>query len=183
MEALVQKSPIFPWRMVLASTYPTLGQLYERTNHPALAEEAYAKSLQCAQQLVHDFPRATYLKAVLRDRRILMLVVDARHAQHLAETVAQAEAFEREPDLSPTSLYNFACLYALASKAMLADAAKAEAYASKAMQFLETVEKRGFFATPAGANLLRSDSDLQPLRQRMAFLALQKRVAASTGKP
>jgi len=183
MEALVQKSPIFPWRMVLASTYPTLAQLYERTNRPALAEETYARSLQCAQQLVHDFPRAGYLKPILRDRRILMLVVEARHPADLAKTIAQAEALEKEQDLSPTSFYNLACLYALASKAMLADAAKSEACALKAMQLLERAEKRGFFDTPGGANLLKSDSDLQALRQRTDFLALQKRVDARTSKP
>jgi tetratricopeptide (TPR) repeat protein len=181
-EQLVEHTHAFPWRMYLASCYPKLGQLYEQTNRLALAEEAHRKSADLIAQLAKDYPSATYLKFMLTDRKLWVMILSLRRgeqvSQTMAETLAEAERLERLPDLSQSSRYNLACVYALASAVASSEPSRAEPYAERAVKHLERIEKAGYFRNTRSAGWLKQDPDLNALRQRSDFQALQSRVEA-----
>jgi serine/threonine protein kinase len=176
LEQLAQQTRSFPWRLQVAMYYPVLGQLYEQRNQPAKAEETQRKGFEALAQLAHDFPAAAFLKPLLEDRRVLMLIYPLRRGERVPETLAEAKELVQRPDLSVLSCYNLACVYALASAAQRAEPTAAEANARRALEFLERAEKGRFFRTRANLILLKNDTDLQSLRGRADFQTFQKRL-------
>jgi tetratricopeptide (TPR) repeat protein len=83
---------------------------------------------------------------------------------------AEAERAAAEPNCSPDILYNAACVFALARRA------------DKAITLLNRLQSRGYFATADNLNNLRTDKDLDPLRQRDDFKALLGEQTAKKGQ-
>jgi len=88
-----------------------------------------------------------------------------------------------ERDLTAVDIYNLTCVYSRCSEAAgkdmnLPNAARAplkQQYADRAMDALRLAVAKGFKSVPA----LRTDADLDPLRQRDDFTALLREMARS----
>jgi tetratricopeptide (TPR) repeat protein len=171
-EQAAQSAPIFPYRLQLAMSYPVLGQVYDDAGNGSLAEETHQKAFQAIQELRRDYPATGFLKPIETDRRVLLMVYPTRRGEHIAQTIAEAERYGKQTDLSSLSCYNLACVFALASAATSADPALAEKYAQRSMDFLERAGK----GNVRRADLLKTDKDLEALRQRKDFQALLKRL-------
>jgi hypothetical protein len=182
-ERLVEHSPIFPYRLLLAICYPTLGQIYEDTGRPALAEEAHHKAYTSIEQLARDYPSATFLKSFVTDRRVLSMVYQARRRVYIPKLIADADDLARQPNLSALSCYNLACFYALASAAGQANSSTTESCALNAIKLLGRAEKGEFFSRGVASQLVTRDTDLDSLRQRDDFKAMLKRLKDTAGKP
>jgi tetratricopeptide (TPR) repeat protein len=174
LEQLVQRTAAFPFRLQLSGAYAELGQMYDDNGRQALAEESHQKSLATIKQLEADFPSAKFLRPIVTDRRVLVLIYPLRRGERVAEIISEAERIAQAPDLSALSCYNLACGYALASAL-----ARSEPYAQRALEFLERANKRGFFRNPVFRGLLKTDSDLASLQKRADFQSFLKRVQGS----
>jgi tetratricopeptide (TPR) repeat protein len=174
LDRMVQRTRAFPFRLQLSGAYAMLGQMYDENGRQAQAEENYEKSYATIVQLEKDFPTATFLKPLVTDRRVLVLIYSLRRGERVAEIISEAEGIAQNPNLSALSCYNLACGYALASAH-----AHAEPYAQRALEFLEQANKRGFFRNPIFRGLLKTDSDLASLQKRADFQSFLKRVQGS----
>jgi tetratricopeptide (TPR) repeat protein len=180
LEELVKRAPIFPYRFQLAMSYPRLAQLYEETNNSVLAEENYRKTLETTEQLFRDYPSATFLKQLVIDRQILLMVFSARKGEGLSRLLTDAETLARQAGLNDGNYYNLACLFAQASALPGVAAEITEERAHRAMQFLERVAAKGFLSTNYGRSLAKTDRDLNPLRKRKDFQELLRALDEKT---
>jgi tetratricopeptide (TPR) repeat protein len=175
-EQLAESAPIFPYRMVLAVSYPVLGQLYDQTNRPKLAEDIHRKSSECLEKLIRDYPAASFLRDMANDRRVLLMVYRARRGEGIPKLMADAEALARQSNLGNLNCYNLACIYAQASGHARGEPFVAEYRAQKALELLRRTEKANFLTDQFGTNLVEEDADLNPLRHRKDFQELRKRL-------
>ena len=183
-EQLVQSAPIFPYRMVLALNYPVLGQLYDQTGRPKLAEDNHRKASDAVDQLIRDYPAAAgFLRGTASDGRVLLMVYRARRGEGIPKLMSDAEALARQSNLSNQSCYNLACVYAQASGHAQGEPFVAEYRAQKALELLRRVEKANFLTDQFGINLVEEDDDLNQLRHRKDFQELRKRLADHRKKP
>jgi tetratricopeptide (TPR) repeat protein len=181
-EQLAQHSPIFPNRILLVMCYPLLGQLYDQTNRPKKAEEIHRRSLETMEQLARDYPSVVFLKGQVLDRRVLVTVYVMRRGENVAKLLAEADALAQQKDVSTLSHYNLACVYALASAHGKSNSIDSEKTAKNAMEQLIRAEKSDFFKSSLGRTTIKTDSDLNSLRERDDFKALVKRVQQPAGK-
>jgi tetratricopeptide (TPR) repeat protein len=97
-----------------------------------------------------------------------------------ARAAAEAEELAAEPKMQPDGHYQLACIYAVAAGPAGSDATLpaserttlAERYAARAVAVLQELQARGYFKDPAHAEALRTDTELQPLRDRADFQPL-----------
>jgi serine/threonine protein kinase len=161
-ESLLRKEPNYaPAREHALKLHGSKANVYEGLHRYAEAVPHWDRVVELA-----DGPaRMEY-----RLRRALALVRGGDHARATASAVALAA----EPNCPPDSLYNVACVLSLAHPAVLADKTlsaaeqrvQARACAEKAVAVLKKLAGNGYFKNPANLNNLRSDADLNPLRQR-----------------
>ena len=86
--------------------------------------------------------------------------------------------------IAPITLYSKVCVLALASSLIRKDVTisaanreiQAEAFASEAVRLLEKGYSSGYYERLEQADIIRNDSDLDPLRSRSDFQALAKRL-------
>jgi ubiquinone/menaquinone biosynthesis C-methylase UbiE/tetratricopeptide (TPR) repeat protein len=183
-EQLTQSAPIFPYRMVLALSYPVLGQLYDQTNRPKLAEDNHRKASDAIDQLIRDYPAVGgLLRDTASDDRVLLMVYRARRGEGIPKLMSDAEALARQSNLSNMSCYNLACAYAQAAGHARGEPFVAEYRAQRALELLRRVEKANFLTDQFGINLAEDDADLNPLRHRKDFQELRKRLADRGKKP
>jgi serine/threonine protein kinase/tetratricopeptide (TPR) repeat protein len=117
------------------------------------------------------FRRGGTLNAVRRDSLSL-----ARQGEH-ARAAAAAEALEKQPFLPADAFYDLASVHSLSSAAVRADARLplaerdrlAEQHAARAIGLLGKAQTANLFADPARLELLKKDSNLEPLRSRADF--------------
>jgi tetratricopeptide (TPR) repeat protein/tRNA A-37 threonylcarbamoyl transferase component Bud32 len=126
-----------------------------------------------AIQLDGDHPRAPY-----RISRAVCLA----HAGALDKAIAVADAIRGEKELNGLVLYNCACVYAIAARALKQDPQPAERHAVHAMELLAQARTAGYFKSATNQKLLRTDKDLESLRSRADFKKLVDGVE-SGGKP
>src|SRR5262249_48339114 len=155
---------------------------YEDTGHTDLAEQTHRKAADAMAKLAHDYPSAAFLQNFVADRRILSMVYSARRGRDIPRLISEADALTKQKDLSALSCYNLACLYAVVAAAEHVDGAKTALYAQNAMDLLIRCEKMNFFRRGTANTLVKSDSDLNALRQREDFKALLNRVDGGPGK-
>ena len=96
-----------------------------------------------------------------RDYRLRRALARAR-GNDRARAAAEAEALAAEPNCPPDALYNAACVFSLADRA------------EKAVALLSRLRDDGYFEKAEQLNNLRTDPDLDPLRQRADFIELTK---------
>jgi serine/threonine protein kinase/Flp pilus assembly protein TadD len=85
-----------------------------------------------------------------------------------AEAVAEAAALTRDPGTPSFRCTEAACVYALASAAVV-ETSQREAYAGQALALLRRARAGGFFKDPAKIAQLNQATDLAPLRPRADF--------------
>ncbi len=93
----------------------------------------------------------------------------------IEKAVAIVEAVAGSPGLVPEHLYNFACVYGIASGKI---AGKKQEYEQKAMKWLQAAVEAGYDDL---ANI-KKDTDLAPLRDRDDFRKLLADMEAKAGK-
>ncbi len=102
--------------------------------------------------------------------RLIALAMHGRHAEAIAAADVVAAGWPKDPN----TLYNCACVHALAAGAVKGDAALADRYASRAVELLQQAVAAGY---KDGQNIIE-DSDLDALRQRDDFRMLLKKLNA-----
>jgi tetratricopeptide (TPR) repeat protein/tRNA A-37 threonylcarbamoyl transferase component Bud32 len=125
--------------------------------------------------------------AELRSLRTLGLAQLGKHARAVAE-VRELEADGREPVYS---VYNNACVFALAIRAIQTDQALtpadrqrlAEQYGSEAVERLTQMKAKGYFRHPGMVDYLKEDTDIDPLRDRADFRALERELEQEARPP
>jgi tetratricopeptide (TPR) repeat protein len=134
-------------------------------------------------EAVHDWDRALELdegagRPALRLQRASTLV----RAGQAAQAVVEADALTQGKDVPGETLYDTACLYALASAALKDNSQQAETYAAKAVALLRRAQAAGYFQKPARIAHMKKDTDLDSLRNRADYRALVK-LLEEKGKP
>jgi hypothetical protein len=120
---------------------------------------------------IQDFDRAIALEdrpdplADLRSQRGLSMLATGNHEKAFAEALAVAQISQAHPG----TIYNTACICALAAAQVSGNAALKEKYAAQAVMLLQLVRQKGLFRVPADATNLSRDPDLDSLRQREDF--------------
>jgi serine/threonine-protein kinase len=131
-------------------------------------------------EAVRDFERVVELEDGPRRafRQSELAVLRARAGDH-ARAAVEAKALAESGKPAAEILYNSACACSLAAAAVrkgrLPESHRqllADEYASQAMTYLARLRDRGFFLDPQGAGYLRTDKDLDPLRDRADFRRL-----------
>ncbi len=96
----------------------------------------------------------------------------ARKGNHV-QAAATASALARGPNAHPELDYNAACVYAIcADKVKDKDAIAAAGYAAEAIALLKHARAGGLFDSQEMLGYLRTDKDLNPLRERADFKQL-----------
>jgi tetratricopeptide (TPR) repeat protein len=106
--------------------------------------------------------------------RLLRADALARSGDH-ARAAAEAAAVAAPPGAAATTLYDAACVHALAAAAARGDAALADGYAARAVELLRRAVARGY----ADLDHLLKDDDLAPLRGRADFRDLVAQLGAA----
>jgi serine/threonine protein kinase len=147
----------FANRRSLALIHTNLGILLERMGKKPEAVEQYQKALPIWEKLAADFPAQQELRAKLAG--------SLASIGRIADAVGQAAELTKRDGWGSNDLYNFACIYALASGAF---ADKKQEYADRAVDLLRKAVKAGF----TDARLMAKDPDLASLREREDFKKL-----------
>jgi hypothetical protein len=137
--------------------------------------------LECHAEAVAEWDRALELddgssQNGLRLQRAFSLVKLGEHAQATAEANALAD----QKSVPGETLYNLACVSSLSSTAVRRDPhlspteqdQRAEEYAARAVELLGKARAVGYFQEPARVEHLKTDKDLDPLRDREDFKKL-----------
>jgi hypothetical protein len=121
---------------------------------------------------VKDWDRALELNSVPGDEPELR----ASRAQSLARAgghvnaVAEANALAAAKEVTGDTLYDLACVCALASTAVKDNAQLQDQYAARAVELLRQAVAKGY----KDIDHLKKDDDLKPLRQREDFRKLME---------
>jgi tetratricopeptide (TPR) repeat protein len=176
-EQLVELAPqFFPHRLQLVQALTYQAMLYEKTGRPVLAEASWQKAVDAGEQTARALPALPWLAALADNPRVqrwLLGVGRGEYAPIMAEVRRQAA----RPNLQGPYAYNLACVSAQAAAAARSDervpsaerAARVEEYARGAMALLARAQTAGYFHQPGALAHTRTDSDLDPLRQREDF--------------
>jgi tetratricopeptide (TPR) repeat protein len=176
-EQLIQLAPrFFPHRLQLLQALTFQAMLYEKTGRPALAEASWQKAVDLGEQTARALPGLPWVASAADNPRVqrwLLAVGRGEHAPIMAEVRRQAA----RPNLQGAYAYNLACVSARAVAAVRSDdrvpsaerAPLAEKYAREAMALLTRAETAGYFRQPGALAHTRTDSDLDPMRERADF--------------
>jgi hypothetical protein len=99
-----------------------------------------------------------------------------------SRAVAEVNALTEGKDVPGRTLYDAACVCALAAASVKDDATFSEQYAGRAVALLHQAQKAGYLKQPANVAHRKKDSDLQALRARPDYQALLKELE-SPAKP
>jgi hypothetical protein len=115
-----------------------------------------------------DFAQAAKLNwATLDSDPLLFACYLARWGEHI-QPVAEANAVAEDKDVQADSVYNAACVCALASSSVKKDPKLAEQYATRALELLRQAVAKGF----KDVAHMKQDTDLDGLRGRDDFKKL-----------
>ena len=137
-------------------------------------------------EAVADWDRVIEYNDVPEDRlayhlsRIMALVRTSDYARGVAEAEELARGQAGSKPLAGADLYNFACVFALASTAAKNDerlkpieqTRRADSYADSALVWLTRASNAGFFEDPKYCEHALRDADLASLRERDEFQKL-----------
>lgn len=100
--------------------------------------------------------------------RIQRAVCLARAGEYV-RAVAEANALTEGKDLPGGTIYDLACVCALAAAGVKDDAKLREQYAGRAVILLQQARKAGYFKQRANIPHMKQDGDLQSLRERTDY--------------
>jgi tetratricopeptide (TPR) repeat protein len=126
-------------------------------------------------EAVREWDRAIELEggSMRTGFRLLRAGCLAQTGEH-ARAVAEANALTEGEDVSGPTLYDAACVCALAAASVKDDAKLTKQYAGRAVALLRQAQKAGFFKQPANVVHMKKDSDLRALLMRPDYQALLK---------
>jgi eukaryotic-like serine/threonine-protein kinase len=149
-EDALRREPTFaPARVIVLKLHGSKATVYDALQQFAKAADEWDRVIELAEG------------GERRHYRLRSVVARAR-AGDSARAAAAADALAAEKDCPPDMLYNLACVYTLAKQA------------DKAVALLSKLHDSGYFDKAENLNTLRTDTDLDPLRQRDDFLKLRK---------
>jgi len=147
-------------KQFLRNSFEGRARAYDRLEKPAEAEKDWDKAIELTparDQRRYKVPRA----------------VSRIHSGKVAEAIGEIAELSKESGWNSLQWYDFACVYAIAS-AKVAD--KKQEYADRAMELLTRAVDTGF----SDLQLIKSDADLNSLRQRDDFKKLVAKIAAKS---
>jgi serine/threonine-protein kinase len=183
-EELVADAPnLFPYRTHLNIARTFLAQAYEQLGQPAQAEAVWQKAAESTEQMARAFPAfAPFAETAAVDARTHKWSLAVRRGDHAA-VMGELGRLESRKELPGAQAYRLARVAALASAAAGPDAVRAEEYAHRAVALLGRAEAAGYFRQPGVLPQVRTDADLDPLRQRSDFRALMGRLEKAAVSP
>jgi tetratricopeptide (TPR) repeat protein len=156
-----------------------------------LTYKAYARRAEIYQErqrwreAVVDWDSAIKLRPNWKFRafRAMALVMAQEHTRGTAE----AEATERDLDVPADGLLYLTGVYTLAVPQAQTDAglttaertARADRYGARAVALLRKLQVQGYFKDPGHAQILKTDPELDPVRDRADFQQLLRSVEAT----
>jgi non-specific serine/threonine protein kinase/serine/threonine-protein kinase len=192
LERLDQRYPgVLDYQGVLASTYNMMSDLHRRRREPAEALACAEKARTRLERLVAEhpeyiYPRVDLAKACNNIGRGLQQ--DRDPAEALKSFQRAVDLYESLPHLDPRNSYNLACNLALcipligaqngtegtldAGGLSPADRSRRKHYGDRAVEVLRRATRGGF----VNLEILRADTDLDPLRGRPDFQQLIREV-------
>jgi serine/threonine-protein kinase len=176
LERLVEENPHVPdFQNQLAGTYNYLGRLKRDQGHAAEALPFHQQALAIQEKLVRENPGVVSYQATLANLHRSLGRLQAQTGQN-AEALQgfrQAQALD-EPyaATSPLSCYNLACDLALCIS--IVDANERPRIADQALETLRRAIRSGY----QDFHLIKTDPDLNALRQREDFQKLMQELEA-----
>ena len=174
-----QNEPAVEWSGRAVAALETLARKWPGTNVDDLLRWSHQHRAEALDKLgrhseaLKDWDKATELCPVEYRPHVRANRASSQlQAGQVAEAVAEVADLTKSPNWNTDQLYNFACVYALASGKITNK--KAE-YANRAMELLSKVVKAGYKDTAH----MKKDTDLDPLRGREDF----KKLIAELEKP
>jgi tetratricopeptide (TPR) repeat protein len=152
-------------RGFLCSTHWNRALVLTQLNRHAEAVRDWDRAIELA-----DGPERNYFRL----QRAVCLV----HAGEHLRAVAEANALTEGKDVPGPTLYDAACVFALAASNVNDDAKVSEQYAGRAVALLRQAQKAGFFKQPANIAHMKKDDDLRALRARPDYRDLLKELEA-----
>jgi eukaryotic-like serine/threonine-protein kinase len=194
LDRLVREQPSrASYRHLLSKTYYELGRLEQSNGRIAQATAAWNRARDLLQTLVREHPAdSKYPYNLALTLRSLSVASDANgHPAEADETRRSAREVEerliREHPETTAYYYDAAQIYTSCSTTLVPSAAGsvdrktfAESCGGLALGMLVEAEKAGYFRGSEGAELLKIDDALNPLRSRDDFHQLLARVAAAS---
>ena len=188
LEHLERRCPgVLNYEQGLANTYNLVGDLHRHRREPAEGIAFAQKAQTLLNGLIAQHPGDASLRIELAKSQNSL----GRLLEQTGEPVAALRSFQRAVDfyesiteLSPRDCYNLACNVALSipligvtngstpmvetSKLSKSDQLRRKRYGDRAVDLLRTSVEGGFL----GLDILRSDTDLDPIRDRADFQSL-----------
>ncbi len=182
------------YRHILAKTHYELGLLHQADGQIARAAAAWLRSREMFEAVAREHPETwVYRYNLALNLRSSSLLADATGRPAEAEATRRSareieERLIREHPESSGYYSDAVAIYLTFPASVIPDGTEAApvngkmftaACAGHALSMLEAAEKSGYFRTPDGLKLLKSDKILDPLRSRDAFRQLLARVLAT----
>ena len=182
------------YRHILAKTHYELGILHQADGQIARAAAAWLRSREMFEALAREHPETrVYRYNLALNHRSSSLLADAtgRPAEAEATRRSAREIEERLIREHPESSGNYsdaAAVYLSFPVSVIPAGTQSDSVdrktftaecAGHALSLLESAEKAGYFRTPDGLKLLKTDKVLDPLRSRDDFRQLLARVLAA----
>jgi hypothetical protein len=104
----------------------------------------------------------------------LQRAISLAHAGEHARAVAETNALTEGKDVPGSTLYDAACVCALAAASVKDDAKLSEQYVGRAVALLRQAQTAGYFKQKANIAHMKKDSDLRALRTRPDYRELLK---------
>jgi tetratricopeptide (TPR) repeat protein len=152
-------------RGILRDAHSVRASALERLKRHREAVKDWDRALELAEGKAHTW---------LRIQRAYALV----WAGDLKAATAQAEDLAREPKAAAGTVYDAACVFALAGASAQKDTKQVEDYARRAVALLREAVRKGYNKL----DHIRRDSDLDSLRQRADFREVLKELEEKRSK-
>ena len=182
---LVRDHPeVVVYLVSLSAVEDSRASIARETKDLRAARDEYDRSIRALEDVLRRDPlnrQARQFLVTTRNNRALLMIQDGDHRGALREL----EAIADEPWI-PRQRYNLSCAFSLLSTAAAADAklskvqrdALVESIAANAVKLLDEASVAGFLKPAALLAHMKADRDLDPIRSRVDYQALLKRIEA-----
>jgi tetratricopeptide (TPR) repeat protein len=166
-ERLAAEFPAVPaYAVELGESYWRFGLLVRDGGQPAESLAWYAKAIATLQPVLAREPRLVTAQELVQHAQLALAAALIQTGQ-LDRGLSTAEELARSPRAGAGTLYNCACVHAMAAAAVK-DADAAERHCARAVALLRESVAKGW----KDAAHMKRDTDLDPLRKRDDFQKL-----------
>ena len=171
-------------RADLANAHQNLGHFLWELGEQKEAEVNHRSAVEIYETLSRKFPSVESYRSDLDNAKVNLKALLDESAQPgwkraysrvrsgmISDAVAEADTLSSVDSWDEGDLYNFACIYSLASNKL---PAKRDEYAARAVALLRQAVAKGY----TDAKHIAADDDLAPLRGRADFRAVLAELAA-----